>query len=168
MKDHMTVELREKYSLKKEDYLRFLKSIIVQEDLKEIVPISVIYYLFFLYLIIKEGYSFWLLLPAVLMDLFCIAMHTVKLAGLYKKEKEVHKLLDHEKEIVLECLEDGISILFKESNRRKFYSYDSLDLVEFPSVFYINTPLLIEKNSCEQRELCELLKEKIDQASCKV
>lgn len=102
------------------------------------------------------------------MDLFCIAMHTVKLAGLYKKEKEVHKLLDHEKEIVLECLEDGISILFKESNRRKFYSYDSLDLVEFPSVVYINTPLLIEKTSCEQRELCELLKEKIDQASCKV
>ena len=95
------------------------------------------------------------------MDLFCIAIHIVRMARLYKEEKEIHKLLDYEKEIVVECLEDGISILFKESNRRKFNTYDSLDLIEFPSAVYINVPLLIRKNNCEERELCEVLRRKI-------
>ena len=141
MKDNMMVKFSEKYSLKREDYFQFLKNSIEQKDLKEIIPISIIYYLVFLYLIIKEGYSFGLLLPAVFMDLFCIAIHIVRMARLYKEEK--------------------ISILFKESNRRKFNTYDSLDLIEFPSAVYINVPLLIRKNNCEERELCEVLRRKI-------
>mgnify|MGYP000037277230 FL=1 len=161
MKDSMMVKFSEKYSLKREDYFQFLKNSIEQKDLKEIIPISIIYYLVFLYLIIKEGYSFGLLLPAVFMDLFCIAIHIVRMARLYKEEKEIHKLLDYEKEVVVECLEDRISILFKESNRRKFNTYDSLDLIEFPSAVYINVPLLIRKNNCEERELCEVLRRKI-------
>ena len=157
----MKVKLSEKYSLKREDYLSFLKNYVEKRNVKEVVRISVIMYLLLLYLIIKLGYSFWLLSPAVFMDLFCIAIHIVRMARLYKEEKEIHKLLDYEKEIVVECLEDGISILFKESNRRKFNTYDSLDLIEFPSAVYINVPLLIRKNNCEERELCEVLRRKI-------
>ena len=112
----MIVELHKKYSLKREDYLSFLKNYIEKRNVKEVVRISVIIYLILLYLIIKLGYSFWLLSPAVFMDLFCIAMIMLSMVQLHKEEKTIHKLLDCEKEIVIECLEDGISILFKESN----------------------------------------------------
>lgn len=97
------------------------------------------------------------------MDLFCIAMIMLSMVQLHKEEKTIHKLLDCEKEIVIECLEDGISILFKESNKCDFYAYDNLDLIELPGVVYINIPLLIGKNSCEEREVCKVLKEKIVQ-----
>ena len=45
MKDNMMVKFSEKYSLKREDYFQFLKNSIEQKDLKEIIPISIIYYL---------------------------------------------------------------------------------------------------------------------------
>lgn len=163
MEDKMKVKLSEKYSLKREDYLSFLKNYVEKRNVKEVVRISVIMYLLLLYLIIKLGYSFWLLSPAVFMDLFCIAMIVLSMVQLHKEERAIHKLLDCEKEIVVECLEDGISILFKESNKCDFYAYDNLDLIELPGVVYINIPLLIGKNSCEEREVCKVLKEKIVQ-----
>ena len=159
----MKVRLSEKYSLKREDYLSFLKNYVEKRNVKEVVRISVIIYLVLLYLIIKLGYSFWLLSPTIFMNLFCIAMIMLSMVQLHKEEKTIHNLLDYEKEIVVKCLEEGLSILFKESNKCDFYAYDNLDLIELPSVVYINIPLLIGKNSCEEREVCKVLKEKIVQ-----
>lgn len=146
----MEIIVSERYNLKWEDYMEYIKiihNICKEKGEKRLWIASGVYYFWCLFWIFVLKNSWHILIPVVFFDVLQISIYVFCLFKLYRLQKLANKLIDKQKKFLLNFKEKELPVFCCGTGDECVYSYEEIISIELKNVFLNNLPIIIKKES---------------------
>lgn len=164
----MEIIITERYHLKWEDYLEYIKivhNICKDKGEKRVWISSGVYCLWCLYWIFVLKNTWYILIPVLILDMFQISIYIFCISKLYRQQKLANKLIDKQQKILLNFKEKELSVFYCGTGDECVYSYEEIVSIELKNVFLNNLPVFIKKESLGDKTFTDKISKNISSRS---